>query len=494
MVRFLQEEIGTKKFLKYTLEGKRMRKVQIKKKLYMQISAMILCVVVLTTLYSVNTFAKSEKNEVVGKVYEFDKNDDYDISESDKFSFTDKVATYGELSLFGNIGNISEKNGVPAYEVTSGNLDLYYTYSDALLKAEEKKWHLVADKGKKLDGNKLDKKILKGAIIIQTSKDRKNWTDIKRLTNAFENEPVSTETMYKTTDVQILNGCYYRIIVVYKTEKLEKIKKIAFVPVKDYEYKKTAEVYEFYAYSPSTEQEVSESEQTYALGKKTRVKEFDGYSGSSEIEKKDIHYNWDIGQFFVSGFTDKVKESDGNVVFLKNVGDKVTLWFNLKQNINELNGDKDLKITDDTEGYDQYFETERTDFGKGTLIIRYTDYNNNSSEPQIYKNYLEANTSVGADTKVQLFEEGDYEVALDYEVTSDQLIDKVGHYRIFFTFSVRNGNCMVYPLDASTGSELTNSSMTENGFMLDLAKSRYLQINVKRGVLTCRRFGRGYSF
>ena len=186
----------------------------------------------------------------------------------------------------------------------------------------------------------------------------------------------------------------------------------------------------------------------------------------------------------MSGFTDKVKESDGNVVFLKNVGDKVTLWFNLKQNINELNGDKDLKITDDTEGYDQYFETERTDFGKGTLIIRYTDYNNNSSEPQVYKNYLEANTSVGADTKVQLFEEGDYEVALDYEVTSDQLIDKVGHYRIFFTFSVRNGNCMVYPLDVSTGSELTNSSMTENGFMLDLAKSRYLQINVKREVLT----------
>lgn len=461
-----------------------MRKVQIKKKLYMQISTMILCVVALTTLYSVNAFTKSEKNAIVGKVYEFDKNDDYDISESDKSSSTDKVETYGELSLLGNIGNVSEKNGVPAYEVTSGNLDLYYTYSDALLKAEEKKWHLVADKGKKLDGNKLDKKILKGAIIIQTSKDRKNWTDIKCLTNAFDDEPVRTETLYKTTDVQILNGCYYRIIVAYKTEKLEKIKKIAFVPVKDYEYKKTAEVYEFYAYSPSTEQEVSESEQTYALGKKTRVQEFDGYSGSSEIEKKDIHYNWDIGQFFVSGFTDKVKESDGNIVFLKNVGDKVTLWFNLNQNINELNGDKDLKITDDTEGYDKYFETERTDFGKGTLIIRYTDYNNNSSEPLVYKNYLAANTSVGADTKVQLFEEGDYEVALDYEVTSDQLIDKVGHYRIFFTFSVRNGNCMVYPLDISTGSELTNSSMTENGFMLDLAKSRYLQINVKREVLT----------
>ena len=84
---------------------------------------------------------------------------------------------------------------------------------------------------------------------------------------------------------------------------------------------------------------------------------------------------------------------------------------------------------------------------------------------------------------MQLFEEGDYEVALDYEVTSDGLIDKVGHYRIFFKFSVRNGNCMVYPFDVATGSELTNSSMTEKGFRLDLAKSRYLKVNIKREVL-----------
>lgn len=90
-----------------------MRKVQIKKKLYMQISTMILCVVALTTLYSVNAFtkSKSEKNAIVGKVYEFDKNDDYDISESDKSSSTDKVETYGEFSILGNIGNVSKKMG-----------------------------------------------------------------------------------------------------------------------------------------------------------------------------------------------------------------------------------------------------------------------------------------------------------------------------------------------------------------------------------------------
>ena len=171
------------------------------------------------------------------------------------------------------------------------------------------------------------------------------------------------------------------------------------------------------------------------------------------------------------------------MVFLKNVGDKVTLWFKLNENINGLNGQDNLSITADADGYDQYFETPKMNFGRGVLIIRYTDHNNVKSEPTIYTNYLEANATVGADTKVQLFEEGDYEVALDYEITNDQLIDTVGHYRIFFKFSVRNGNCMVYPFDVATGSELTNSSMTENGFRLDLAKSRYLKVNIKREVL-----------
>ena len=118
----------------------------------------------------------------------------------------------------------------------------------------------------------------------------------------------------------------------------------------------------------------------------------------------------------MSGYTDEVKGSDGNMVFLKNVGDKVTLWFRLNQDINKLNGNKKLSITADGAGSDQYFETPAMDFGRGTLIIRYTDHNNVKAEPTIYTNYLEANTSIGADTKVQLFEEGDYEVALDYQI------------------------------------------------------------------------------
>ena len=85
-----------------------------------------------------------------------------------------------------------------------------------------------------------------------------------------------------------------------------------------------------------------------------------------------------------------------------------------------------------------------------------------------------------------LNEEGDYEAALYYEVEDNDLkhiASKYGNYRITFRFSVRNGNCMVYPFDLVTGAELQNTSVTENGFRLDLARSRYLDIDVKRSVL-----------
>lgn len=228
----------------------------------------------------------------------------------------------------------------------------------------------------------------------------------------------------------------------------------------------------------------------YSLGSKTRVDKVNGYVGKKEITSKDPHYGWDLGDFFVSGYTTNTKDSNGNPVFLKNVGDKVTLWFNLKYDIDHLNGNDALSIERDANGFDQYFETKRTDFGKGALIIRHTDHENQKSEPQIYSNYLAAKAKKGADTEVQMFEEGDYEVALDYKIKYDKrkvlgksVLPESSQYRIFFKFSVRNGNCMVYPFDTKTGSELTNSSITPNGFYLDLAKSRYLKINIKKEVL-----------
>lgn len=445
--------------------------------------SLMIVATILVGMLVLDVTASINKTDVPGKVYEFDKSSHYEFDESDTYSNVNESNTYGKFSVSSNIANVGNREGVPAYEVVDGSLSFFYDYTDTILNADLDSWHLVEDKSKRVNDLTLGSNIMKGAIIIQTSRDRMNWINVATITNAFADTPVRTDAIYNTTDIQLINGCFYRVIVVYELRIRTEESSFLFINTDKYENKKYAELYEFYAYTNSGESTIVDPNQTHSLGAKVRVENFDGYSGEKTIDKADAHYGWNLGSFFVSGYTDKVVASDESVVFLKNVGDKVTLWFNLAQNINALNGNKNLSITADTEGYDQYFETPRMNFGRGVLIIRYTNHNNVQSEPTIYTNYLEANATVGADTKVQLFEEGDYEVALDYQVTDDQLFDKISHYRIFFRFSVRNGNCMVYPFDVKTGSELTNSSMTENGFRLDLAMSRYLKVNIKREVL-----------
>lgn len=96
----------------------------------------------------------------------------------------------------------------------------------------------------------------------------------------------------------------------------------------------------------------------------------------------------------------------------------------------------------------------------------------------IYTDYLAANARIGTNTKVGLFEEEGYEVALDYENRDVSTVNSYRNYRIYFYFKIMNGNCMAYPFALTTGNELADFAYTENGFKLELAKSRYLTIGI----------------
>lgn len=216
------------------------------------------------------------------------------------------------------------------------------------------------------------------------------------------------------------------------------------------------------------------------LGVKINTGKDNGYSGNEAIDNKDPHFGWDIGTFYVNGYTRSTVDTDNQYVFIKKLGDRVTLWFNLLENIYALQGNNKVYVCDDTNGYDRYFETPQTNFKRGTLIIRYTDYQGVRHEPVIYTDYLAACSTTGANTRVELFEEGDYEVALDYEIKDERGVNSYHNYRIFFKFKIRNGNCMAFPFDSVTKNELADGSITPNGFYLDLAQSRYLTIDVIR--------------
>ena len=211
-----------------------------------------------------------------------------------------------------------------------------------------------------------------------------------------------------------------------------------------------------------------------------------GYSKANPIQGNDKHFGWRLGRFFLSGFTRVTDNTSSSPIFIKTLGDSVTLWFDLEQDIDALNGNAMLVIGEDTNGYDQSFGVQKTNFGRGALIIRHTDYRNAKGDPVLYTDYLLAKGTTGANTKVVLNEEGDYEVALDYELQDNDLthiLSKNDNYRILFRFSIRNGNCMVYPFDVFNRAELQNTAVTENGFYLDLARSRYLDIDVRRSVI-----------
>lgn len=450
--------------------------------------AVLATTMVLLTTLGISVYAAG-RTGVSGKLYEFDKGH-YEFSKSEEFANTGTNNTYGKFSVQGNFTSETDKSGVPSFAVSDDSFALFYDYDDKKLNADEDSWHLVNDKSKKVDAITLDSNIMKGALILQISADGKSWNTVQSVTDAFQTTPKSSKAIYTCSEMQLKNGCYYRLIVAYTLSRREKEGKILVVKTDKYETKHYAEVYEFYAHSGDSNATGASSGQTYNMGKTMRVKKFDSFSDEEKIDSKDIHFGWDLGSFVVSGFTQRITDDPDNPIFIKKAGDTVTLSFRLKQNIDALNDDEKLKVTSIKSASDQHFGIESCKFGRGALMVQYKDYTNEKTKPQLYTDYLTATAKQEADTFIQLCEEGDYEVALDYEIKKDGMIDTTRRYQIFAKFSVRNGSSMVYPFDLQSGAELTGGSMTPNGFRLDFANSHYLTVYVKHSVLN--RVGNSY--
>lgn len=108
-----------------------------------------------------------------------------------------------------------------------------------------------------------------------------------------------------------------------------------------------------------------------------------GYAKQDTISGDDKHFGWRLGRFFLTGFTRVTADENQQPVFIKTLGDSVTLWFDLEQDIDALNGNAQLSLAADANGYDQQFGIPKTNFGRGTLIVRHTDYQNAKNEPAV---------------------------------------------------------------------------------------------------------------
>lgn len=462
----------------------------------MVLIASVLSTTIVVTTNNLSTSASPDTFEdITGKVFEFDETTKKNSSHYEESTATTayspvKGHTFGVFSLKGDMNQLSGGN-ISTFKVNKDSdqvITFSYSFDEKKLAVPPTDWHIREDDSKIIDGINTKDPIKNGAILVQTSLDGLNWVTSTTLTNVFTADKFNFD-FYKTNDIQLINGCFFRVVVAYEMEQLVGESKVLwFFNKKDNQYKKFKEVYTFYAKTEGDDSDLKiESEPRMELGKKVATPLDKGFDGGKELDQKDPHFGWDIGQFVINGYSSVTNDSNDNHVFLKNVGDKVTLWFRLYQDINNLNGDPKLTINEDTNGYDKHFEVPPTNFKHGTLIIQYTDSQNVKHAPIIYTDFLAANASRKADTKVQLFEEGDYEVSLNYEIMHDTLVDGFTNYKIAFKFSIRNGNCMVFPFelreDGSRGSELTTGSYAKHGFVLDAAKSKYLLVNVKKSNL-----------
>ena len=425
--------------------------------------------------------AESLSEVIRGKLYDFGEEEGYDITSTVSNIVANENNSIGSVTVEGDMKLLEDKDGVPAFEVAD-DTDLTILFDCEASRLEKGgEWHLSSDSGKMIDGYDIDEKIGTGVLMLQTSLDNKRWAVNTVYTDLLggDDTAITAKTVAKSNDIQLTNGCYYRVVAAYMTEfKTEghfDITDLTATTFGSSDYNRYAEVYSFYASYKQTAKETAENEKCFNIGETVNAGSGDGYAKKGKIDGDDPHYGWEMGSFVLSGFTEKTDDN----IFLKNAGDKLALTFNMKQDITRLNNDPELRVCRDKDGYDSYFQTPRTDMKHGTLIIRYTDYQGIRHDPVIYTDYLAALASPAADTKVKLFEEGDYEVALDYEIEdSSGVLKNTEDYRIAFDFKVRNGNCMFFPFDAVTNDELTESAVTENGFYIDLAKSRYLKINV----------------
>lgn len=229
----------------------------------------------------------------------------------------------------------------------------------------------------------------------------------------------------------------------------------------------------------------------YELGHAVQAGLDDGYAAQDAIAEKDPHFGWELGQFSVTGYVDAITDEADAPVFIKGADEAVWLEFDLLQDIDCLNGNERLSIAQDTNGYDEKLGVAETDFGHGALVIQRTDSQGVAGEPMVYTDFLAADAEVSAATGVALYEEGDYEVALDYELVNDprrifgqSLFPAYYNYRIAFGFSVRNAGTSVQLCDAATDRALGAASSAENGFYIDFDKSPYFVVDVRRDVVS----------
>ena len=432
-----------------------------------------------------NVSAKDEN--ISGEAYVFSEKGEFNSKKSIRSYKTDSKdedsRALGKVTLSGDFKKIEGMDN--GFYVNEGNITVSYKINTSyrLNDYNEEDWHIYEkDNAKKVEGVELNGKNKSGAIIVRSSFDGKVWCTDEIYRNQFKKDNDAETEIYSTNSIQLVSGCHYQIIIAYKMEKKTGAYAVGKVELKDkHEYRRIEEIYEFYAEG----EDKAEFESINAKNHEKNTISFSDvrktdkeYYGNQTMEVKDPMYSRSIGEFLVKGYTYCNEEDSERLVFEKTGADKIAVSFNLVEDIDKLFGNEDLTISYESTANDKELQILPQAFKRGTLIVKYTDTRNKKKEPIIYTNFLEACTTTKADTRILLFEEGSYEIVLDFAILDESKTpDKTTNYKMKFSFEVVNGNAKAFFADTTTNEILDNNAVITDAFKIDFANSKKLKAN-----------------
>lgn len=205
------------------------------------------------------------------------------------------------------------------------------------------------------------------------------------------------------------------------------------------------------------------------------------YDNAEQVKVGDRQQGWTLGDFIVSDYSSRLSDSSGNDIFLKKIGDKITLSFDLQQNIKKLNNNDNFQIASIKNANLVNPTLKGKINGLGTLVVQMKEPSGKLEKAKVYKNYL-SGVNKNANAEVITLEEGDYHAVLCYAIDDTSflgdILNRHQYYRIDYNFKIRNGNANAFIKDISTKSELEDGATTTNGFTIDTANSKYLNIQI----------------
>ena len=233
-----------------------------------------------------NSANASEKSYVVsGKSYEIDDETGFSLKgASAKNALCFGEDSIGNLSLEGAITDKATYGKYIAYGATD-EITLSYSYAGEYQTKDKENWNLTSSDEKTINGTEVEKKVEKGAVLVQKSSDGSSWSTVYYEKNIFDKHKDGLTDFCSIGEDDVKTGTYYRIYVAYRMKQKTGTEKSFFViPTDVYAYKEFVERYDFYVCydaDPLTLRDIDSGED---LGTKSSV------SGGFIVDKSGTEY------------------------------------------------------------------------------------------------------------------------------------------------------------------------------------------------------------